>query len=277
MAETFLRDLFGLEGKVVAVTGGGGVLCGALSRALGCLGAKVAVLDLFVEAAESVAGEIVSNGGEAIAVKCDVLDRASVERASRTVVGAFGQVDVLVNGAGGNKKEATTTPELSFFDLPADAVQWVFNLNFVGSLLPSQVFGKLMAERGQGTILNISSMNALRPLTRIPAYSAAKAAVSNFTQWLAVHMAQEYSPSIRVNAIAPGFFLTEQNRFLLTDRDTGNLTPRGETILAHTPMERFGSPDELVGATVWLLSPASAFVTGIVVPIDGGFSAFGGV
>ena len=277
MAETFLRDLFGLEGKVVAVTGGGGVLCGALSRALGCLGAKVAVLDLFVEAAESVAGEIVSNGGEAIAVKCDVLDRASVERAVRTVVGAFGQVDVLVNGAGGNKKEATTTPELSFFDLPADAVQWVFNLNFVGSLLPSQVFGKLMAERGEGTILNISSMNALRPLTRIPAYSAAKAAVSNFTQWLAVHMAQEYSPSIRVNAIAPGFFLTEQNRFLLTDRDTGNLTPRGETILAHTPMERFGSPDELVGATVWLLSPASAFVTGIVVPIDGGFSAFGGV
>ena len=277
MADMFLQDLFGLEGKVVAVTGGGGVLCGALSRALGRLGARVAVLDLFAEAAESVAGEIVGNGGEAIAVKCDVLDRASVEDAARTVVGAYGQVDVLVNGAGGNKKEATTTPELSFFDLPADAVQWVFNLNFVGSLLPSQVFGKLMAEKGEGTILNISSMNALRPLTRIPAYSAAKAAVSNFTQWLAVHMAQEYSPRIRVNAIAPGFFLTEQNRFLLTDRETGDLTPRGETILAHTPMERFGAPDELVGVTVWLLSPASAFVTGVVVPIDGGFSAFSGV
>lgn len=277
MAEVLLQDLFGLEGKVVAVTGGGGVLCGALSRALGGLGAKVAVLDLFVDAAESVASEIVGAGGEAIAVKCDVLDRTSVERAAQTIVGRFGQVDILINGAGGNKKEATTTPELSFFDLPAEAVQWVFNLNFVGSLLPSQVFGKLMAEKGEGTILNISSMNAFRPLTRIPAYSAAKAAVSNFTQWLAVHMAQEYSPRIRVNAIAPGFFLTEQNRFLLTDRETGDLTPRGETILAHTPMDRFGAPDELVGATVWLLSPASAFVTGIVVPIDGGFSAFGGV
>ena len=277
MAEVFLQELFGLEGKVVAVTGGGGVLCGALSRALGRLGAKMAVLDLFMQAAESVAGEIVSAGGKAIAVQCDVLDRASVERAAQTILGQFGQVDILINGAGGNKKEATTTPDLSFFDLPADAVQWVFNLNFVGSLLPSQVFGKLMAEKGEGTILNISSMNALRPLTRIPAYSAAKAAVSNFTQWLAVHMAQEYSPRIRVNALAPGFFLTEQNRFLLTDRETGDLTPRGETILSHTPMARFGAPDELVGATVWLLSPASAFVTGVVVPIDGGFSAFSGV
>ncbi|NIV35958.1 MAG: SDR family NAD(P)-dependent oxidoreductase, partial [Anaerolineae bacterium] len=261
MDERLLEGLFGLEGRVAAVTGGGGVLCGALSRALGRLGAKVAVLDLFVDAAEGVAGEIVAAGGEAIAVECDVLDKGSVERAAQKVVEEFGQVDILINGAGGNKKEATTTPELSFFDLPADAVQWVFNLNFVGSLLPSQVFGKLMAERGEGTILNISSMNAFRPLTRIPAYSAAKAAVSNFTQWLAVHMAQEYSPSIRVNAIAPGFFLTDQNRFLLTDRATGDLTPRGETILSHTPMDRFGAPDELVGATVWLLSAASAFVT----------------
>ena len=277
MGEGLLEGLFGLEGQVVAVTGGGGVLCGALSRALGRLGAKVAVLDLFVEAAERVVGEIVDGGGKAIAVECDVLDRESVERAARTILEEFGPVDILINGAGGNKKEATTTPELSFFDLPADAVQWVFNLNFVGSLLPSQVFGRLMAEKGEGTILNISSMNALRPLTRIPAYSAAKAAVSNFTQWLAVHMAQEYSPRIRVNAIAPGFFLTEQNRFLLTDKETGELTARGETIIAHTPMDRFGTPEELVGATVWLLSPASAFVTGIVVPVDGGFSAFGGV
>jgi len=277
MDEKLLEGLFGLEGKVAAVTGGGGVLCGALSRALGRLGARVAVLDLCVEAAETVAREIVENGGEAIAVECNVLDRGSVEHAAGVLRAEFGQVDILINGAGGNKKEATTTPELSFFDLPADAVQWVFNLNFVGSLLPSQVFGRLMAERGEGTILNISSMNALRPLTRIPAYSAAKAAVSNFTQWLAVHMAQEYSPRIRVNAVAPGFFLTEQNRFLLTDRETGELTARGETIIAHTPMDRFGSPDELVGATVWLLSPSSAFVTGIVVPVDGGFSAFGGV
>ena len=277
MDERLMQGLFGLEGKVAAVTGGGGVLCGALSRGLGRLGARVAVLDLYVEAAEGVVGEIVGAGGEAMSVECDVLDRGSVERAARLVVEEYGQVDILINGAGGNKKEATTTAELSFFDLPADAVQWVFNLNFVGSLLPSQVFGRLMAEKGEGTILNVSSMNALRPLTRIPAYSAAKAAVSNFTQWLAVHMAQEYSPQIRVNAIAPGFFLTEQNRFLLTDRETGELTPRGQTILSHTPMDRFGTPDELIGATVWLLSPSSAFVTGIVVPVDGGFSAFGGV
>jgi NAD(P)-dependent dehydrogenase (short-subunit alcohol dehydrogenase family) len=277
MDKTHLEGLFGLDSKIIAVTGGGGVLCGALSRALGCLGAKVVVLDLFSEAAQRVATEIVDAGGEAIPVECDVLDRASVERAAQVVVERFGRVDILINGAGGNKKEATTTPELSFFDLPADAVQWVFNLNFVGSLLPSQVFGKLMAEKGEGTILNISSMNAMRPLTRIPAYSAAKAAVSNFTQWLAVHMAQEYSPRIRVNALAPGFFLTEQNRFLLTDKETGDVTPRGKTILGHTPMDRFGTPDELVGATVWLLSPAAAFVTGIVVPIDGGFSAFSGV
>ena len=277
MDRVFVDSLFSLEGKVVAVTGGGGVLCGALSRALARMRAKVAVLDLFLEPAQIVAGEIVEAGGEAIAIQCDVLDRTSVVSAAETVSTAYGRVDMLINGAGGNKREATTTAELSFFDLPADAVQWVFNLNFVGSLLPSQVFGKLMAEQGHGNILNISSMNAFRPLTRIPAYSAAKAAVSNFTQWLAVHMAQEYSPEIRVNAIAPGFFLTEQNRFLLTDRETGDLTPRGKTILEHTPMNRFGVPEELVGATVSLLSPASGFVTGIVVPIYGGFSAFSGV
>jgi NAD(P)-dependent dehydrogenase (short-subunit alcohol dehydrogenase family) len=277
MGRTMLEGLFGVEGKVVVVTGGGGVLCGALSRALGCLGAKVAVLDLFFEPAQVVADDIIAAGGEARAVQCDVLDRTGVIAAREEVLDAFGRVDMLINGAGGNKREATTSAELSFFDLPADAVQWVFSLNFVGSLLPCQIFGSQMAEQGEGNILNISSMNALRPLTRIPAYSAAKAAVSNFTQWLAVHMAQDYSPRIRVNAIAPGFFLTEQNRFLLTDRDTGKLTPRGETILAHTPMDRFGTPEELVGATIWLLSPASAFVTGIVVPIDGGFSAYGGV
>jgi len=277
MDRVFVDSLFSLEGKVVAVTGGGGVLCGALSRALARMGAKVAVLDLFLGPAQIVSDEIVEASGEAIAIRCDVLDRTSVVSAAEAVSTAYGRVDMLINGAGGNKREATTTAELSFFDLPADAVQWVFNLNFVGSLLPSQVFGKLMAEQGHGNILNISSMNAFRPLTRIPAYSAAKAAVSNFTQWLAVHMAQEYSPEIRVNAIAPGFFLTEQNRFLLTDRETGVLTPRGKTILEHTPMNRFGVPEELVGATVWLLSPASGFVTGIVVPIDGGFSAFSGV
>jgi NAD(P)-dependent dehydrogenase (short-subunit alcohol dehydrogenase family) len=183
----------------------------------------------------------------------------------------------LINGAGGNKPQATTNQDLKFFDLPADAFRWVFDLNMLGTILPTQVFAKMMAVQGSGIILNISSMNAFRPLTRIPAYSAAKAGVSNFTQWLAVHMAQEYSPAIRVNAIAPGFFLTEQNRFLLTDKETGELTARGQTIIQHTRMGRFGTPDDLVGTVLWLVSPASAFVTGIVVPIDGGFSAFSGV
>jgi len=275
--QEYLGSLFGLPGKVTVVTGGGGVLCGAMSRAVSHAGAKVAVLDLFLEAAQRVADGISADGGQAIAVRCDVLDKASVEAAAQVVLAAYGRVDILVNGAGGNKKQATTAPDLAFFDLPADAVEWVFNLNFVGTLLPSQVFGRLMAGQGEGIILNVSSMNAFRPLSRIPAYSAAKAAVSNFTQWLAAHMAQEYSPRIRVNAIAPGFFLTEQNRFLLTDEASGELTPRGRTIIAHTPMGRFGDPEDLLGTALWLLSRASAFVTGVVVPVDGGFSAFSGV
>ena len=277
MDNDYLEQLFGLEGKVAVVTGGGGVLCGAMSRALARAGVKVAVLDISRDAAQQVVNDITAGGGEALAVYCDVLDKATIEAAAQMVLEAFGQVDILINGAGGNKKQATTSAETSFFDLPAAAVQWVFNLNFIGALLPSQVFGKLMAEQGHGDILNISSMNALRPLTRIPAYSGAKAAVSNFTQWLAVHIAQEYSPAIRVNALAPGFFLTEQNRFLLTDEVTGELTPRGQTIIAHTPMGRFGDPEDLIGTMLWLLSPGARFVTGIVVPVDGGFSAFSGV
>jgi NAD(P)-dependent dehydrogenase (short-subunit alcohol dehydrogenase family) len=277
MDNKYLESLFGLSGKVAVVTGGGGVLCGAISRALGRVGVKVAVLDLMPEAARKVADDVVAAGGEALAVRCDVLDKASLEAARDAVLDRFGRVDILINGAGGNKKQATTSPDLSFFDLPPDAVQWVFNLNFIGTLLPSQVFGKVMAERGEGVILNTSSMNAFRPLTRIPAYSAAKAAVSNFTQWLAVHMSQEYSPHIRVNAIAPGFFLTEQNRFLLTDERTGELTPRGQTIIDHTPMGRFGDPEDLIGTVLWLLSPGADFVHGVVVPVDGGFSAFSGV
>jgi len=277
MDEEYLRSLFGLSGKVAVITGGGGVLCGAMSRALGRIGVKVAVLDLIPEAAQKVADDIVAAGGEAIAVQCDVLDKEAIERAAQQVLDAYGRVDILINGAGGNKKEATTSPDLSFFDLPTKAVQWVFNLNFIGTLLPSQVFGKIMAEQGEGCILNISSMNAFRPLTRIPAYSAAKAAVSNFTQWLAVHMSQEYSPNIRVNAIAPGFFLTQQNRFLLIDEESGELTPRGRTIIDHTPMGRFGDPEDLIGTVLWLLSPGAAFVHGVVVPVDGGFNAFSGV
>jgi NAD(P)-dependent dehydrogenase (short-subunit alcohol dehydrogenase family) len=277
MDHDYLTTLFGMEDKVAVLTGGGGVLVGTMGRALGRVGVKVAVLDIVSEAAERVAAEIREAGGDAIAVRCNVLDKASVEAAAATVIDAYGGVDILVNGAGGNKKEATSTPDLSFFDLPADAVTWVFNLNFIGTLLPCQVFGKLMAQQGRGIILNVSSMNAFRPLTRIPAYSAAKAAVSNFTQWLAVHMNQEYAADIRVNALAPGFYLTEQNRFLLTDAATGELTPRGQTIIAHTPMGRFGDPEDLISTTLWLLSDGASFVTGVVVPIDGGFSAFSGV
>ncbi len=277
MDKSYLEELFGLEGKVAVVTGGGGVLCSAMSRALGRLGVKVAVLDLFVEAAQRVVDDIRAAGGEAIAVKCDVLDKASIEAAAQAVLAAFGYVDILINGAGGNKPQASTSVTTSFFDLPADAVQWVFNLNFIGTLLPSQVFGKLMAEQKRGVILNISSMNAFRPLTRIPAYSGAKAAISNFTQWLAVHMNQEYSPHIRVNALAPGFFLTEQNRFLLTEEGTGSLTARGKAIIDHTPMARFGVPEDLISTMIWLLSDGASFVTGVVVPVDGGFNAYSGV
>ena len=277
MDEFYLKNMFDLTGKTAAVTGGGGVLCRVISLALARLGARVAIMDISLEAAQKVTAEIQAQGGAALAVRCDVLDKAGTEAALQTVLQAYGRVDILINGAGGNKKQATTAPDLSFFDLPAEAVQGVFNLNFIGTLLPSQVFGKAMVQQGDGVILNISSMNAFRPLTRIPAYSAAKAAVSNFTQWLAVHIAQEYSPRIRVNAIAPGFFLTEQNRFLLTEASNGALTARGKAIIAHTPMGRFGDPEDLVGAVMWLLSPAASFVTGVVVPIDGGFSAFSGV
>lgn len=277
MNENYLEGLFGLAGKTAVVTGGGGVLCGAMSQALGRVGVKVAVLDLIPEAAQKVAEEIVAAGGEVMAVQCDVLDKDSIEVAAQRVMDTYGRVNILINGAGGNRKEATTSSELSFFDLSSEAIRWVFDLNFLGTLLPSQVFGRLMAEEGEGCILNISSMNAFRPLTRIPAYSAAKAAVSNFTQWLAVHMSQEYSPEIRVNAIAPGFFLTEQNRFLLIDEESGEFTRRGRTIIDHTPMARFGDPEDLIGTVLWLLSPAARFVHGVVVPVDGGFSAFSGV
>jgi len=271
------QNLFDLTGKVAVVTGGAGILCAGLWRQLATRGAKIAVLDLNAAAAEALADEIVQSGGQAIGLVCNVLEKSSIENASQVVLAKFGQVDILINGAGGNKPQATTNPKQSFFDLPADALRWVFDLNLMGTILPSQVFGKSMAEQKDGIILNSASMHALRPLTRIPAYSAAKAGVSNFTQWLAVHMAQEYSPAIRVNAIAPGFFLTDQNRFLLTQEENGELTPRGHSIIAHTPMNRFGVPDDLTGTVIWLLSPASAFVTGIVIPIDGGFSAFSGV
>jgi len=267
----------GFEEKVIVVTGGAGVLCAPLCRALATVGAKIAILDINGKSAETLTLEIKRSGGEALALACDVSKKDDLEVDAKEIIRTYGRVDMLINGVGGNNPNATTRADLPFFDLPEDALSWVVDLNLMGTILACQVFGKFMAQQKKGNILNISSMNAFRPLTRIPAYSAAKAAVSNFTQWLAVYMAQEYSAEIRVNAIAPGFFLTDQNQYLLIDQGTGNLSMRGQTIIDHTPMRRFGSPEDLVGTVFWLLSPTSSFVTGIVVPIDGGFSAFSGV
>lgn len=275
-----------IKGKVAVVTGGGGILCGAMAKALAEQGAKVAVLDLKPEAAQGVVDQINQAGGTAIAVKANVLESDSLQQARAIVAERFGPCDILVNGAGGNHPLGTTSKthleleDLSageelktFFDLDAQGIQFVFNLNFIGTLLPTQVFAKDMVGKEGCSVINVSSMNAFTPLTKIPAYSGAKAAVSNFTQWLAVHFSKV---GIRVNALAPGFFLTDQNRALLTDV-AGELTDRGSTIVEHTPMGRFGKADDLEGALLWLCSGGSAFVTGVVVPIDGGFSAFSGV
>jgi len=277
MAKRNLEDLFGLEGRVAAITGGGGVLCSTMAKALAVLGVKTAVLDIREEAAETAAAEIRGAGGEAIGLTCDVLDKESVQAAHDAIVESFSGVDILINGAGGNHPKATTTDEMKFWDLPMDGFQWVFNLNFIGTVIPSQVFGKTFAEQNRGDIVNISSMSAFRPLTKVGAYSAAKAAISNFTLWLAVHISQNYSTKVKVNAIAPGFFLTEQNRYLLTDEKTGELTRRGQQVIDHTPMGEFGDPEDLVGGLVWLLSPSAKFVHGTVIPVDGGFAAYSGV
>lgn len=275
--DTYLRDFFDLRGQVAVVTGGGGALGSALALGLGRAGARVVVMGRRLAPAERVAAELRAAGAEALALACDALDRAALEQAAAIIASRFAPPDILVNAAGGNDPRATASPTQPFFDLDPTAAQAVFAGNFLTAFQASQVFGRAMAERGAGRILNITSMNGIRPLTRVGVYSAAKAAVANFTQWLAVHMAQEYSPHIQVNALAPGFFLTEQNRFLLTDERTGAWTPRGQTIIAHTPMGRLGAPEDLVGAALWLISPAAAFVTGIVVPVDGGFSAYSGV
>ena len=272
-----LTRLYDFSGQTVVITGGAGILGGEIACALVGCGAKVAILDRNLDPALHILELMGPRANQAAAISADVLDLDSLRKASKTVWEKFGAVHCLVNAAGGNKPQATTSPNLSFFDLPIDALRGVLDLNILGTLLSCQVFGKLMAEKGKGTILNVSSITACRPLTLVPAYSAAKAGVNNFTQWLAVHIAQEYSPGIRVNAIAPGFFLTTQNKFLLIDEQTGGLTPRGQSIIAHTPMGRLGQPEDLFGAVLWLLSPASAFVTGAVIPVDGGFSAFSGV
>lgn len=274
-----------LTGKVAVVTGAGGVLCAMFARALAQAGAKVAVLDLNDEAARKTAEEINAEGGVARAYSCNVLDPASMEACHRQVLADLGPCDILLNGAGGNNPRATTDKEYyeagdldaetkSFFDLEQKGVEFVFNLNFLGTLIPTQTFARDMLGREECSILNISSMNAYRPLTKIPAYSGAKAAVSNFTQWLAVHFSKA---GIRVNAIAPGFFSTKQNAALLWNED-GTPTARTGKILAATPMGRFGQPEELIGAVLFLLDgKAASFITGVVLPIDGGFSAYSGV
>jgi len=273
-----LQSLYDFAGRTVLITGGAGVLGGEIACALLGCNANVAILDRNQELAQQVIERVPTMvKGRAIRVYGDVLNLDSLQKANDTIQAEFGAVEILINAAGGNHPSAITSVDLSFFDLPVDALRYVADLNLLGTVLPCQVFGRGMTERGQGVMLNISSMNAYRPLTRIPAYSAAKAAISNFTQWLAVHMAQNYSPLIRVNAIAPGFFITKLNRFFLTDKDSGELTPRGQSVIAHTPMGRFGTPEDLLGATMWLISPAASFVTGAVIPVDGGFSAFSGV
>ncbi len=283
-----LPNFTNYAGKVAVVTGGGGVLCADMAKALAEAGAKVAILDLKLEAAEAVAADIRNAGGNAIACAANVLERESLEAAAAEVLAKFGPCDILVNGAGGNHPKGTTTKEyqtledfqkadpsvISFFDLDPKGIEFVFNLNLLGSLIPTQVFAKQMIGREGCNIINIASMNAYRPLTKIPAYSGAKAAVANFTQWLAVHFAPV---GIRVNAIAPGFFVTNQNRALLFTAD-GQPTARTDKILRNTPMDRFGESKELLGTLLWLTSnEAASFVTGIVVPVDGGFSAYSGV
>jgi len=268
-------EFFSLKGKKAVITGGAGVLGSAISEGLGKAGAEIALCDIIDT--NKIVEKFKREGIKAKGYYIDVMNLEKIKNCRDEVIKKFKQIDILVNCAGGNTKGATTSKELSFFDLPLPALEKVINLNlFGGAILPSQVFGKNMIKNKSASIINISSMNALRPLTRIPGYSAAKAAVSNFTQWLAVHFAQEYNKNLRVNAIAPGFFLTAQNRFLLLN-DKGNLTARGKTIIAHTPMGEFGKPEDLVGVCVWLASDAAKFVTGTVIPIDGGFSAFSGV
>ena len=278
-----------LSGKTAVVTGGGGVLCSGFAKTIAACGAKVAVLDLNPAAAQKVVDEIIADGGKALAVATNVLQKASLEEARDKILSEFGSIDILINGAGGNNPRGTTSKEYlfpedldegakkditTFFELDPDGVQFVFNLNFIGTLLPTQVFAKEMVKAEHPVILNVSSMNAFRPLTKIPAYSAAKAAVSNFTMWLAVHFSKV---GIRVNAIAPGFFATAQNHALLFNED-GSLTPRSNKIISHTPMGRFGVPEDLDGTLLWLLSDkASGFVNGVVVPVDGGFAAYSGV
>jgi len=272
-----LMAMYDFTGKTFAVTGGAGALGGDVVVALAGCGANVMVLDLRLEGVPAIKERLGDRASQVDAFEVNVLNRDSLAAAGDAVSRRFGPLYGLVNAAGGNSPKATVSSTMSFFDIPEEGMRFVLELNLLGTIMPCQILAKQMVETGEGVILNYSSMNAFRPLTNIAAYSAAKAGVTNFTAWLAVHMAQNYSGKIRVNAIAPGFFLGEQNRFLLIDKETGGWTARGQKVIDHTPMGRFGVPEDLLGCVLWLLSPAASFVTGITVPVDGGFSAYAGV
>lgn len=272
-----LTAMYDFKGKTFAVTGGAGALGGDVVVALAGCGANVMILDLRLGGVDAIKERLGERSRQVDSVEVNVMNRDSLIAAGEAINKRFGPLYGLVNAAGGNSPRATVNPTMSYFDIPEDALRFVMDLNILGTMIPCQVFAKQMVETGEGVILNYSSMNAFRPLTNIAAYSASKAAITNFTAWLAVYLAQNFSGKIRVNAIAPGFFLGEQNRFLLIDKETGEWTARGQRIVEHTPMGRLGNPEDLLGCVLWLLSPAASFVTGITVPVDGGFSAYAGV
>lgn len=272
-----LTALYDFTGKTFAVTGGGGALGGDVVAALAGCGANVMILSRSLSRLSAIQERLGPRGSQVDGVQVDVTNRDSLTAAGEAIKTRFGALYGLVNAAGGNSPKATVSPTMSFFDIPEEGIRFVLDLNLLGTIMPCQILAKQMVETGEGVILNYSSMNAFRPLTNIAAYSASKAGITNFTAWLAVHLAQNYSGKIRVNAIAPGFFISEQNRFLMVDKETGEWTSRGQKVLEHTPMGRFGVPEDLLGTVLWLLSPAASFVTGITVPVDGGFSAYAGV
>jgi NAD(P)-dependent dehydrogenase (short-subunit alcohol dehydrogenase family) len=266
-----------LEGKIAVITGAGGAICGEIAKAFTGEGVLVAIWDISLDAAQRICEEIRSSGGNAIAIECDACEKSRVATALKETLSKYGTIDILVNGAGGSRKETTTSNDLTFFDIEPEDMKAIFSLNYLSAVIPAQTVGRIFAEKKSGVILNISSIAGISPLTRAISYSDGKAAVNSFTRWLAVHMAQGYSPNIRVNAIAPGFMLTEQNRFLLIDKKTGEMTERGKQIIKSVPMARYGKPQEIVGAALWLVSDTANFVTGAVIPLDGGYSAFSGV
>lgn len=273
----FVKMDYNLRGKVAVITGAGGAICGEIAKALAQEGISIAIWDISIDKASKRCDEIVSSGAKAIAIECNTTEKASVEFSLKKTLTHYNTIDILINGAGGSCKETTTSPELKFFNIEPEAMEAVFSLNYMSAVITSQAIGQLFAEKKSGVIVNITSIAGFTPLTGAISYSNAKAAANSFTQWLAVHMARNYSPKIRVNAIAPGFILTEQNKFLLVDEKSGQMTERGNQILRNVPMARYGEPQEIVGAALWLVSDMASFVTGAVIPVDGGYTAFSGV